>query len=256
MLEYVDRESRVSAPRRADLSGDDMIKTTTFLFAALVAAPALAADLPAAAPAAAAPAPAATNTTIGLELSPEFIALTTDPHYGALTDGYVKGTITETVAPGWSVSGIAQYTLKGLKPGSASQTSQYQLEGNVAYKAKLSDVFSFTGTGGLGYAFGNTGYTGGSPSPAGTDPFFYWYLSGAVDAKLDSHWTLNLVNFRIRDSFTVAWWTPKIQTGVTYNIDSANAVYGNVGYAWKDSTGGYAFTPDKYNLAVGYKHSF
>jgi len=209
-----------------------------------------------AAPAAAAPAPAApANTTLGFEISPEFIS-SPNAFANDITDGYAKGTITETVAPGWSVSGIAQYTLKGLKPGSASQTWQGQVEVNAAYKAKLNDDFSVTVTGGLGYSFGNTGYTGGAPVSAGTDPFFYWYGSAAFDYKLDSHWTLNIVNVRARDAFNVAWWTPKIQTGVTYNIDATDAVYGNIGYAWKDNTGGYAFTPDKWNTAVGYKHSF
>jgi len=239
-----------------------MTKTTTFLLAAALVAPALgaipavAADLMAA-PAAAAPAaPAAASTTLGFEISPEFIAApNADPN--DITDGYVKGTITEAVAPGWSISGIGQYTLKGLKPGSASQTWQGQVEVNAAYKAKLNDDFSVTVTGGLGYAFGNTGYNAANlPSGAGTQPFFYWYGQAAFDYKLDSHWTLNLVSVRARDSFTVAWWTPKIQTGVTYNIDATDAVYGNVGYAWKDNTGGYAFTPDKWNTAVGYKHSF
>ena len=51
------------------------------------------------------------------------------------------------------------------------------------------------------------------------------------------------------------WLTPKVQTGITYNIDKQNAIYANIGYSWKDTTGT-GLAPDKINVAFGYKYSF
>ena len=229
-----------------------MTKLTLTLAAALLlsAAPAFAADLEAPPPATPAPAPAAApTTTIGLEVSPELFADPNSATFGNLNDVYGKGTITEVVAPNFTISGIAQLTNKVT-----TATWQTQLELNAAYKFKLNDNFSVTVTGGLGYTFGNTGYALGLPSGLGTEPFFYYYGNAQLDDKIDSNWTWNIINVRLRDSFTVAWFTPKIQTGVTYNFDSQNAVYANVGYAWKDNGSG--LKPDKMNFAVGYKYSF
>jgi hypothetical protein len=111
----------------------------------------------------------AQSTTIGLEMSPEFGANPASASYGDLDDIYVKGTISHTVAPGWSIGGSGQVTDK-------FGTWQAYLEVNAAYKASLNDDLSVTLTGALGYTFGNTGYLGGLPVSAGTDPFAYWFL--------------------------------------------------------------------------------
>ncbi len=245
--------------RMADRSlGARQIMTTKFtapLLAAallLTTAPAFAADLIAAPADPAKPAPAATNgTTIGLELSPEFFADPANAKYGQLNDVYFKGTVTQTVAPGWSISSSLQTV---DKTSNSPATWQFLVDGNVAYKAKLNNNFSVTLTGGGGYTWGNTGYTGGVAVPAGVDPFFYYYGQVALDDKIDANWTWNVVNVRLRQAVGVQWFTPKIQTGVTYNIDSSNAVYANIGYAWKDNGSG--LKPDKFNVAVGYKYSF
>ena len=85
-------------------------------------------------------------------------------------------------------------------------------------------------------------------------PFLYYFATAALDARIDSHWTWNIINARYRNGWGVTWYTPKVQTGITYTIDSANAVYANIGYGWKDTGAGLA--PDKFNVAVGYKYSF
>ena len=228
--------------------------TAPLLAAALLltTAPAFAADLIAAPADPAKPAPAATNgTTIGLELSPEFFADPANAKYGQLNDVYFKGTVTQTVAPGWSISSSLQTV---DKTSNSPATWQFLVDGNLAYKAKLNNNFSVTLTGGVGYTWGNTGYTAGAPVTLGVDPFFYYYGQVALDDKLDANWTWNVVNVRLRQAVGVQWFTPKIQTGVTYNIDSSNAVYANIGYAWKDNGSG--LKPDKFNVAVGYKYSF
>jgi hypothetical protein len=230
-----------------------MFKTTTFLVAALVAAPAFAADLPiTTAPAKSAPAaPAATSTTIGLEVGPEFFADPANAKYGQVNDGYFKGSLSESLGNGFSVGTSLQLV---DKVSNTPATYQYLVDVTAAYKFKLDDNFSITATGGVGYTWGNTGYTGGTASSSGVDPFVYYFATAALDDKIDSNWTWNIVNVRYRNAIGVTWLTPKIQTGITYNIDKQNAVYANIGYAWKDSGSG--LKADKFNVAVGYKYSF
>jgi hypothetical protein len=229
-----------------------MIKTTTFLLAALLAAPAFASDLPKA-PDAPKPAPApAATTTIGLEVSPEFFGDPSKSTYGSLNDAYFKGSISESIAPGWTAAASLQLV---DKLSNNPVTYQALIDGTLAYKAKLNDNLSVSLTGGLGYTWGNTGYTGGVKNSTGVDPFAYYFVSAAFDAKLDSSWTWNVVNVRYRNAFGVIWVTPKIQTGITYNIDKTDAIYANIGYAWKDNDGT-GLKPDKINVAIGYKYSF
>ena len=40
---------------------------------------------------------------------------------------------------------------------------------------------------------------------------------------------------RLRQAVGVQWFTPKVQTSITYNIDANNAIYANIGYAWKNN---------------------
>ena len=220
-----------------------------------VASPAFAADLPSKAAVVAAPAAPAPTTTIGIEGSPEWFADPNNAKYQQINDYYLKGTVSTTVAPGWTVGGALQWT---DKVSNSPVTSQYQVEGNVAYKYKLTSNFSVTGTVGLGYTWGNTGYLTATTFSGqnGNDPFLYYFLSGAADWKIDQHWTWNVVNVRYRNAFDRTWLTPKVQTGITYNFDANSAVYANIGYAWKDKGDGNGLLADKLNVAVGYKYSF
>ena len=139
-----------------------------------------------------------------------------------------------------------------------------QCRAALAYKLSPGNGLSFTVTGTLGYTAGNTGYLGGvatgggGPVDAGNsdDGFLYYAITGAVDWKVDPHWTWNVINARYRNAFDRTWLTPKVYTGITYNIDSADAVYANVGYSWKDTGNGAGLLGDKWNVAVGYKYSF
>ena len=87
------------------------MKTMNKIFAALpalalaaIAAPALAADLPAAAVVAAAPPAAPTTTTLAIEVSPEFKAAAGSTQ-NDLADWYAKGTLSYAIAPGWTIAG-------------------------------------------------------------------------------------------------------------------------------------------------------
>jgi len=227
-----------------------------------LALPALAADLPVVAPVAAAPAPAPT-TTLSFETSPEFKAAS-GATQNDLADWYGKGTVSYAFAPGWSIAGALQDTIKPAS-GGFDNLYQAQVEGSIAYKFKLTDAFSVTGTAGLGYTWGNTGFAGGlyTGAPAGNadlgnndDAFGYYFVQAGLDYKLDQHWTWNVVQGRYRNAFSETWITPKLQTGITYNIDATDAVYASFGYAWKDKGDGKGLQSDKYNIAVGYKYSF
>ena len=93
--------------------------------------------------------------------------------------------------------------------------------------------------------------------PTRNVPYYALYLAG--DWKLSKQWTWNVFNFRYRNAFSTTWETPKLATGVTYNIDSTNAVYASVGYSWKKTETTSApyndLAGDKWNIAIGYKHS-
>ena len=119
--------------------------------------------------------------------------------------------------------------------------SGWQAETTLGYKWK-QDAFTFGVSGGVGY---NQGYITGTTPVGG-----YYLVSGTIDWKLDSKWTWNVINARYRNAFDVAWETPKVQTGVTYQIDARQATYVAVGYAWKNGAA------DKINAAVGYKLGF
>ncbi len=229
-----------------------MTKFTASLLAAslaLVALPAFAADLPV--KAAAAPAAPAPTTTLALEVSPEFVAAS-GATQNNIADWYAKGTVSYAVAPGWTVAAAVQDT---IKPATSAFNGlyQYQIEASAAYKFKLNDQFSVTGTAGLGLTGGNTGYAGGIyTGGAGAvdlgnsdDTFGYYFVQAALDYKLDSHWTWNVIQARYRNAFNETWITPKIATGVTYNIDATDAVYFSLGYAWKDKGNGAGLVADK-----------
>ncbi len=242
-----------------------MTKFTVSLFAAallLGAAPALAADLPTGV-VAAPPAAAAALNTLTFEASPEFYALASSSHSAnTLADWYGKLGYSRNLGQGWSASLGFQDTIKPATSTFLDGLSQQYYEAAVAYKLAVASNLSFTVTGTLGYTAGNTGYAGGKPVSGAADlgnsddGFLYYAISGAADWKVDSHWTWNIINARYRNAFDRTWNTPKVTTGVTYNIDSTDAVYANVGYAWKDSGNGAGLLGDKWNVAVGYKYSF
>jgi hypothetical protein len=63
-----------------------------------------------------------------------------------------------------------------------------------------------------------------------------------------------MFNARYRNAFNNRWITPKVSTGITYNVNKSSSLYGNVGYAWKDT--GTGTNPDKLDLGVGAKFNF
>jgi hypothetical protein len=177
----------------------------------------------------------------------------------------------------------------------AKTLSKTALEASVAYKYKLIDSFTLTPAAGLGYAWGwvkmdnpsqdalKSGYSDpgtfgtnanstckSDPTPGVQDaagnslscytPEAYYFLTLAGDWKIDSNWTWNVFNIRYRDSFQGNWNTPKIATGVTYNISPEDAIYVSAGLAFKNPYSHSLQVSNDYedvtNITLGYKHAF
>jgi len=196
--------------------------------------------------------PPAPLWTIAIEGSPEFYAIDNGSNTArSLADAYFKFSVSR-VLPNNFVGGVSfQPTFK------VGGKSQFYGEATLGYKLKLTDVFTLTPSVGIGYTWKDTGIPKGSDADAQV-PYYALYLAG--DWKLSKQWTWNVFNVRYRNAFNATWETPKVATGVTYNIDSYNAVYTNIGYSWKkvDTTKVpyNDLSADKFNIAIGYKHSF
>ena len=183
------------------------------------------------------------TTTIGLEASPEFYALSDSSHAaGSYADTEAKLGITHAFANNWFVGGLLQLTVKN------NNTYQNYVEGSVGYRLNF-DGFTLKPS----VAIGNTGGATGLGASSTANAYYYvLYLAG--DLKLNSQWTWNMFEVRYRNAFDYTWITPKVATGLTYEWSPGNFVYGNVGYAWKNTGGG--LLGDKINVAVGFKHAF
>jgi hypothetical protein len=214
-------------------------------------APAMAADFseanPVVSPPAAAPSP---SNTFSFEFDPEFqqapSKLKPKPGDGQVSDYLGKFTAAHTFSSGVVVSGFFQPQYD-LHPGK-SNLWRYYAEGDLGYKIKMSDSFTLTPSAGIGDVWGDTGVTKKNPSAV----YYAFYLAG--DLKLNSNWTWNMFNIRYRDAFQYRWITPKVATGVTYNINKYSALYGTVGYSWKDTGSG--LNASALNVGAGVKTNF
>ncbi|MBG1231101.1 hypothetical protein [Aestuariivirga litoralis] len=186
-------------------------------------------------------APAYAGNTLSAEFSPEW--KTKD---GTWADDYVKFGLSHTFDNNVVWGGAFQHTWR------ADSTTAEQIETNLGYKFK-SGALTLTPGVLLGYGFGNAPKI--NHLVAGESDLYY-AVSIAADLKINDSVTWNVINARYRNAFNTTWITPKISTGVTFNIDKSNAIYANVGYAWKDAGDGKGLLADKWNVAVGYKFNF
>jgi len=190
--------------------------------------------------------------TIGIEGTPEFYAINNGSNTArSLADTYFKLSVSHSFENNFVGGLFIQPTFK------TGGKTQLYAEASLGYKIKLSDSFTLTPSLALGYTWHDTGIVKGSDANAQL-PYYALYLAG--DWKLDKQWTWNVFNLRYRNAFNATWETPKLATGVTYNIDTYNAVYASLGYSWKKAETTKApydqLAADKISLAIGYKHSF
>jgi hypothetical protein len=190
--------------------------------------------------------------SISLEISPEFnIRDTSTQSAGSLNDVLFKIGYSRALGHGWSWGISDQQTARAAGDG----RYQNQLETTIGYSVKVNDTFSVPLSAGVGYVWD----TRAASSALRDEQWAYYTFSAGLNVKFDQHWTWNAINARYRDAFEGDWITPKVTTGVTYTIDPNNAVYANVGYAWKTGAGGSVapdIGPDKWNLTFGYKIGF
>ena len=179
-------------------------------------------------------APKSVTDTISFDATPEWSAAT-----GAYADTVLKLGWSHVLGQGWSwgASVSQQFRVSGINNTSVETTLGY---GNI----KLSDAVSLPVSAGIGYVWD------GQAGPPSTLAWAYYLVSLGLNVKFDSHWTWNVVQGRYRNAFQGGWETPKVQTGVTYSFDSRTAIYGNVGYSWKNGVA------DKVSTTVGARFGF
>lgn len=124
-----------------------------------------------------------------------------------------------------------------------SDSATVNLETTIGYRLHLDDMFSVTGSVGIGERVQVSG---------DGDDIAYYVLRTGADMKLNDTVTWNAVAFRYRDAFDTDddYLTPQLATGFTFKSDEHNSVSGKVEYNWKD------WNPDTVGFALGYAHSF
>lgn len=224
------------------------------LAAALLATttPGFAADLPTRAPAPVPPAPS--KMSVSFEAGPSF-SQKSGATFGQLSNELMTAGLSYVLAPNLTVNATLRDQIKNDNAGGTD--SMWFLQGTIGYRIPLNGTVSLNVSGGVGTAFGTTGYSHGVASLTGTDAFLY-YLGGAgIDVKLDPHWTWNAINVQYKNGFAVDYLTPFATTGVTYSIDGHNAVYAKATYNWSDyGLGQQALAPLSENFSIGYRYSF
>ena len=170
------------------------------------------------------------------------------------TISITKSRLSHSFSNNVVLGGDIQYTQRAVIAGVSSSVDQAEI--TLGYKLKL-DAVTLTPGVLLGYGFGDEPKINPAPGlAAAQNADAYWAVTLNGDFKINSQWTWNVFSLRYRNAFDYTWITPKVSTGVTYNIDKTDAVYFNVGNAWKDKGDGNGLLEDKYNIAVGYKYSF
>jgi hypothetical protein len=226
------------------------------------------------------PAPLDLPWSFGIEAGPEFYAIDEDPHddvpgkeskkpKGALADVSGKVSLSYTFDRDWVFGGNFQGEIKRNRNDSGDFTKttyQYYGEGTIGYRVRMGE-FTLTPSLGIGYTWGATGIYGDLKTSKDNDVAYYAIVL-AGDWRLNPQWTWNVFNLRYRNAFGYTWITPKVATGITYDIDPRDAVYAELGFAWKElnasgQAGSPPFNPiygsldaDKWNIALGYKRHF
>jgi len=198
----------------------------------VAAAPAFAADAPAAKPA-----PAKTTNSFGFEVGSEYTTSS-----GNYADFYIKPSIAHTFADGIIWGGSVQQTWKN----NALAETQQLLETTLGYNFKINPTFTVTSSAGVGYEWDSNPLVTGQPA----QNFGYYVLNAGLNAKLAPQWTWTVIAARWRDAFSGGWQTPKLSTTLSYAWTPAASLYATYGYGWKNGN------TDKWSAAAGLKIAF
>jgi len=172
------------------------------------------------------------SSTIGFAVTSE--RMPHDLDASKSTDFELNGS--HTFDNHWLVTGSVKYY-----DTSHVNASALNVEGAVGYTHAFNDVFSLTGTGGIG-----------SHAPDPGRSFAYYFFKLNADIKLTDIVTWNAVGLRYRDSFDAAdrYDTPEVSTGVTFNVTEQHSVSLRVMRDWRQGATAYDA------IELGYKYHF
>ena len=125
----------------------------------------------------------------------------------------------------------------------STHSSTLNVEATIGYVHAFNDIFSLTGSMGVGEHFQTSG--------TGNDFPYYVFRLGA-DIVVTPMITWNAVSLRYRDAFDTDndYNTPELATGVTFKLDEHNSISTRIARDWKDGDASYT------GLELGYKYHF
>ena len=172
------------------------------------------------------------SSTIGFAVTTE--RLPDDFNASKSTDFELNGS--HTFDNHWLVAGSVKYY-----DTSHSNASALNIEGAIGYTHAFNDVFSLTGTAGIG-----------SHAPDPGDAFAYYVFKLNADIKLTNVITWNAIGLRYRNSFDSAddYDTPEVSTGVTLKLTEQHSISARVMRDWKEGEISYNA------IELGYKYHF
>lgn len=168
-------------------------------------------------------------------------------------------TITIEASPEWAALAPHGYADMNFRVGFS-----HKLGNGFSFGTSVTNIIRQTGRSSsspeatLGYRFSTGAFGFGVSAGAGlsADPNIgpYYVANGLIDWKLADKWTWNVVSARYRNSFAHEWFTPKIATGFSYQVDPRQTTFVTVGYSWRNVGDG--TDPDKINVGLGYRLGF
>lgn len=177
---------------------------------------------------------AAESTSVGVSFTADQKATDLD----LPKDEKIKISGSHSFDSGVILGGSAEYTNNAF-----SDSATVKLEGTIGYRVRLGELFSVTGSAGVGENIQASG---------SGDDFPYYVLRVGADVKATENLTWNIVTFRYRDAFDSDndFLTPQLATGLSYDLDEHNSISGVAQYNWKE------WEPDSVGLELGYKYRF
>jgi hypothetical protein len=177
---------------------------------------------------------AADSTSVGVSLTTDRDTHNlSDPH-----DAKVEISVDHSFDNGVILGASGEYINTAF-----SDNAKVDLEGTIGYRARFGDLFSVTGSAGLGERLRISG-SGNS--------FPYYVFRIGTDVKVNDDLTWNVLSFRYRNAFDPDddFLTPQVATGISYDLDEHSSISGAVQYNLKD------WKPDTVGLDIGLKYRF
>ena len=182
-------------------------------------------------------------TTFSLSVSPSaYTTGSTQNAPGDFNNNATAATLSHDFGNGFSLGGLMQWEYNG------QGASQYYGEADIAYTFNIG-ILSLQPQLGLGVTWDATGLGDNGNSSA---LYYALYLNSSV--PLTSRLTWNWLQFEWRNAFAYRWITPSLGTGVSYQLDAADTLFGGFSYSWTDT--GQPSDADNAGVTFGIARSF